>query len=111
MGLDWNPNAIITVYPDDTDEYPEDSVPPTGVTLMWVVQYSSSITIPCPEKPLLMSQFAGGFNFGTAVSALEVHNDPYTPYFFHGKLDAWLRRVHPDAHGVLSLLQRPEEHV
>ncbi|KAF0688786.1 Aste57867_19645 [Aphanomyces stellatus] len=91
-----NPNAIITVYPDDTDEYPEDGAPPTGVTLMCharieddapdaMVQYSSSITIPCPEKPLLMSQFAGGFNFGTAVSALEVRNDPYTPYLFHGE--------------------------
>ncbi|RHZ38734.1 hypothetical protein DYB26_005353 [Aphanomyces astaci] len=91
-----NPKAILTVYPDGTDRYPKLDEAPQFVTLMChariennnddaMVQYSSSIQIPCPPKPQLMSQFAGGFNFGTAESALEVRNDPYTPYLFHGE--------------------------
>ncbi|RQM20581.1 hypothetical protein B5M09_006858 [Aphanomyces astaci] len=91
-----NPKAILTVYPDGTDRYPKPDEAPRFVTLMChariennnddaMVQYSSSIQIPCPPKPQLMSQFAGGFNFGTAESALEVRNDPYTPYLFHGE--------------------------
>ncbi|ETV95286.1 hypothetical protein H310_11187 [Aphanomyces invadans] len=91
-----NPKAILTVYPDGTDRYPKPGEVPKFVTLMChariennnedsMVQYSSSIQIPCPPKPQLMSQFAGGFNFGTAESALEVRNDPYTPYLFHGE--------------------------
>ncbi|CAK4465781.1 unnamed protein product [Aphanomyces euteiches] len=91
-----NPKAIITVYPDSTELYPKPGDVQTGVTLMCharieskekdaMVQYSWAITVPCPQKPQLMSQFAGGFNFGSAESALEVRNDPYTPYLFHGE--------------------------
>ncbi|CAK4693850.1 unnamed protein product [Aphanomyces euteiches] len=91
-----NPRAIITVYPDSVELYPKNGRKPSGVTLMCharienervdsMVQYSSAITIPCPSKPQLMSQFAGGFNFGTAISALEVRNDPYAPFLFHGE--------------------------
>ncbi|KAF0683494.1 Aste57867_24446 [Aphanomyces stellatus] len=78
-----------------------------------MVHYSSSIAIPYPEKPLLMLQFAGGLNFGTAMSGLEVRNDRHTPYLFQRSLtlDAWLRCVHLDEHGVLPSLRRPEEHV
>ncbi|KAF0715233.1 hypothetical protein As57867_003488, partial [Aphanomyces stellatus] len=91
-----NPKAIITVYPDATEAYPKDGAEQDNVILMChgriennqpdaMVQYSSAIRIPCPAQPQLMSQFAGGFNFGSAESALEVRNDPYTPYLFHGE--------------------------
>ncbi|EQC39000.1 hypothetical protein SDRG_03953 [Saprolegnia diclina VS20] len=91
-----NKRAIITVYPDATTNMPPDGVFRKRVTLMChakietedkdsMIQYSASITVPVPSKPRLMSQFAGGFNFGTAQSALDVRNDPHTPYLFHGE--------------------------
>ncbi|ETV95288.1 hypothetical protein H310_11189 [Aphanomyces invadans] len=91
-----NPKGIITVYPDPTEMYPKQGQVPNQVILMCharienegadsMVQYSGAIRIPTPSKPLLMSQFAGGFNFGTVESALEVRNDPYTPFLFHGE--------------------------
>ncbi|RHY35824.1 hypothetical protein DYB25_006108, partial [Aphanomyces astaci] len=91
-----NPKGIITVYPDSTNMYPKDGHIPSEVILMChariendrddtMVQYTNAIRIPSPPKPQLMSQFAGGFNFGTVESALEVRNDPYTPYLFHGE--------------------------
>ncbi|OQS01498.1 hypothetical protein ACHHYP_00699 [Achlya hypogyna] len=91
-----NPKAIITVYPDTAANMPPEGVFHTDMTLMChakiqtadkdtMIQYSAAIKIPAPTKPRLMSQFAGGFNFGTATSALEVRNDPFTPYLFHGE--------------------------
>ncbi|OQR96832.1 hypothetical protein THRCLA_07154 [Thraustotheca clavata] len=91
-----NPKAIITVYPDATTSMTPENAPRARVTLMChakietedgdsMVQYSASITVPAPATPRLMSQFAGGFNFGTAESALAVRNDPHTPYMFHGE--------------------------
>ncbi|OQS02631.1 hypothetical protein THRCLA_05015 [Thraustotheca clavata] len=93
-----NEKAVITVYPRSTDNTPPnmDNTLDTTAILMCtgkietedadsMISYDAVQQIPVPEKPRLMSQFAGGFNFGTAVGALEVRNDPYTPYLFHGE--------------------------
>ncbi|EQC36131.1 hypothetical protein SDRG_06247 [Saprolegnia diclina VS20] len=90
-----NDHAIITVYPKSTEllnntEYAnqlqlmchariESADPDT------MIQYGAPIWIPQPPTPRLMSQFAGGFNFGNCVQATTVRNDPYTPFLFHGE--------------------------
>ncbi|OQR87601.1 hypothetical protein ACHHYP_08494 [Achlya hypogyna] len=90
-----NENAIITVYPKSTEllnntEYADQ------LQLMChsriesedadsMIQYRAPIWIPKPTKPRLMSQFAGGFNFGNCVQAKTIRNDPYTPFLFHGE--------------------------
>ncbi|KDO28303.1 hypothetical protein SPRG_06353 [Saprolegnia parasitica CBS 223.65] len=93
-----NEKAIITVYPRSTDNTPRNmdtSLDTTAILMCTgkietedadaMISYDAVQLIPVPEKPRLMSQFAGGFNFGTAIQALEVRNDPYTPYLFHGE--------------------------
>merc|ERR1711920_314566 len=50
-----------------------------------MVRYSNTENFPRPDKPVLSTQLAGGFNFGTARSALEIRNDPHTAYIFMGE--------------------------
>lgn len=92
-----NPFAIITVYPKST-EHQNNPDSDQKLQLMCksrietqdkdsMVQYAAPIwldkkTVP---KPRLMSQLAGGFNFGSCKQAKEIRNDPYTPYLFHGE--------------------------
>ncbi|KAG9398655.1 hypothetical protein AC1031_014437 [Aphanomyces cochlioides] len=89
-----NANAIITVYPKSTELMNTDN---SGLVQLMcharietndpdtMIQYGSPIWIPAPAKPRLMSQFAGGFNFGNCIQAKTIRNDPYTPYLFHGE--------------------------
>ncbi|TMW60402.1 hypothetical protein Poli38472_000444 [Pythium oligandrum] len=92
-----NPNAIITVYPKST-EHLEKRDTEDKVQLMCnsrietedadaMIQYAAPIWVDKKDvpKPRLMSQFAGGFNFGNCKQAVDVRNDPYTPYLFHGE--------------------------
>lgn len=92
-----NPNAIITVYPKST-ELLADRKTDTNVQLMCtsriesedpdsMIQYGAPIWLDKKDvpKPRLMSQLAGGFNFGSCKQAKEIRNDPYTPYLFHGE--------------------------
>lgn len=92
-----NPNAIITVYPKST-EHMESMETDTNVQLMChsriesedpdsMIQYGAPIWLNKRKvpKPRLMSQLAGGFNFGNCKQAKEIRNDPYTPYLFHGE--------------------------
>lgn len=92
-----NPNAIITVYPKST-EHMVNMATDTNVQLMCVsriesedadsmIQYGAPIWLDkkTVTKPRLMSQLAGGFNFGNCKQAKEIRNDPYTPYLFHGE--------------------------
>ncbi|KAJ0403153.1 hypothetical protein ATCC90586_010200 [Pythium insidiosum] len=92
-----NPKAIITVYPKST-EHLGNSAMEEKVQLMChsrietedpdaMIQYGAPIWMDKKDvpKPRLMSQLAGGFNFGTCQQAVEVRNDPYTPYLFHGE--------------------------
>ncbi|KAF0696817.1 Aste57867_12479 [Aphanomyces stellatus] len=96
-----NPNAVVTAYPRSTVAMPKSGdwsevksrkqsqlmctarIETEDADAM--IQYGATKAVPRPAKPQLMSQFAGGFNFGTAKQALEVRNDPYTPYLFHGE--------------------------
>lgn len=92
-----NPNAIITVYPKSTDHlFNKDA--DDKLQLMCVsrietgdpdsmIQYGAPIWLDkaTMKKPRLMSQLAGGFNFGNCQQAKNVRNDPYTPYLFHGE--------------------------
>lgn len=92
-----NSKAIITVYPKSTDHIGnKDSE--QRLQLMCkariesqdkdsMIQYGAPIWINKKDvpKPRLMSQLAGGFNFGTCKQAIEVRNDPYTPFLFHGE--------------------------
>ncbi|KAF0695803.1 Aste57867_13400 [Aphanomyces stellatus] len=91
-----NPHAILTVYPKSTDLMHVDGEYADQMQLMCqsrietadpdrMVQYGAPTWIPRPTKPKLMSQFAGGFNFGDCVQAKTIRNDPYTPYLFHGE--------------------------
>ncbi|KAF1781428.1 Alpha/Beta hydrolase fold [Phytophthora cactorum] len=92
-----NPNAIISVYPKSTEHLTKHDVD-DKVQLMCMsrietqdpdsmVQYAAPMWINKKDtpKPRLMSQLAGGFNFGGCKQAKEVRNDPYTPYLFHGE--------------------------
>lgn len=92
-----NPKAIVTVYPKSTEHLTQHDVD-DKVQLMCMsrietndadsmVQYAAPMWIDRKDtpKPRLMSQLAGGFNFGSCVPALEVRNDPHTPYLFHGE--------------------------
>eukprot|EP00644_Phytophthora_capsici_P001598 jgi/Phyca11/131769/e_gw1.112.70.1 len=92
-----NPNAIISVYPKSTEHLTSHDVD-DKVQLMCMsrietqdadsmVQYAAPMWIDKKDtpKPRLMSQLAGGFNFGGCKQAKEVRNDPYTPYLFHGE--------------------------
>ncbi|KAF1313277.1 Hydroxyproline n-acetylglucosaminyltransferase, partial [Globisporangium splendens] len=92
-----NPNAIITVYPKST-EHMASMETDTNVQLMChsriesedmdsMIQYGAPIWLQKSKvpKPRLMSQLAGGFNFGNCKQAKEIRNDPYTPYLFHGE--------------------------
>jgi hypothetical protein len=92
-----NPNAIITVYPKST-EHMANMATDTNVQLMCnsriesedadsMIQYGAPIWVNKKKvtKPRLMSQLAGGFNFGNCKQAREIRNDPYTPYLFHGE--------------------------
>lgn len=92
-----NPYAIITVYPKSTEHLTLHDVD-DKVQLMCMarietqdkdtmVQYAAPMWIDKKDtpKPRLMSQLAGGFNFGSCKQAKEVRNDPYTPYLFHGE--------------------------
>nr|CCA18910.1 conserved hypothetical protein [Albugo laibachii Nc14] len=92
-----NPNAIITVYPKPVDfmnttnnknltqrmcqAYIESSDEDA------MVQYGAALIEmkPAPAKPLLMSQMAAGFNFGSCRNVKEVRSDPYAPFLFHGE--------------------------
>ncbi|KDO23105.1 hypothetical protein SPRG_11949 [Saprolegnia parasitica CBS 223.65] len=90
-----NDHAIITVYPKSTEllnntEYANQlqlmchaRIESSDADTM--IQYGAPIWIPQPPKPRLMSQLAGGFNFGNCVQAKTVRNDPYTPFLFHGE--------------------------
>jgi hypothetical protein len=94
-----NPKALLSDYPDQVELMPADGrivQSNHAVTHMCharifsdspdaMVQYSWAQKIPAPKTPRLGSQFAGGFNFGTAAQALDVRNDPYTPYLFIGE--------------------------
>ncbi|OQR96008.1 hypothetical protein THRCLA_07403 [Thraustotheca clavata] len=90
-----NPNAIITVYPKSTEllnktQYEDqlqlmchsriESSDPDSM-----IQYGAPIWISKPPKPRLMSQLAGGFNFGNCIQAKTIRNDPHTPFLFHGE--------------------------
>uniref|UniRef100_H3H1B0 BD-FAE-like domain-containing protein n=1 Tax=Phytophthora ramorum TaxID=164328 RepID=H3H1B0_PHYRM len=92
-----NPNAIISVYPKSTEHLTKHDVD-DKVQLMCMsrietqdadsmVQYAAPMWIDKKDtpKPRLMSQLAGGFNFGGCRQAKEVRNDPHTPYLFHGE--------------------------
>jgi hypothetical protein len=92
-----NENAIITVYPKATDHWFNRDAD-DKVQLMCqarietedpdsMIQYGTIIWLDRKDvpKPRLMSQLAGGFNFGNCKQAKEVRNDPYTPYLFHGE--------------------------
>lgn len=92
-----NPNAIISVYPKSTEHLTNHDVD-DKVQLMCMsrietqdadsmVQYAAPMWIDKKDtpKPRLMSQLAGGFNFGGCTQAKTVRNDPYTPYLFHGE--------------------------
>jgi hypothetical protein len=92
-----NENAIITVYPKSTEHWfkkdAEDKVQLMCYSRIEtededaMIQYSAPIWLDKKDvpKPRLMSQLAGGFNFGNCKQAKEVRNDPYTPYLFHGE--------------------------
>jgi hypothetical protein len=92
-----NPRAIITVYPKSTEHLTGHTME-DAVQLMCkarietkdadsMIQYAAPMWILKKDtpKPRLMSQLAGGFNFGSCSQAKEVRNDPYTPYLFHGE--------------------------
>ncbi|CAI5729185.1 unnamed protein product [Hyaloperonospora brassicae] len=92
-----NPNAIISIYPKSTEHLTDHGVDDL-VQLMCMsrietndrdamVQYAAPAWINKKDtpKPRLMSQLAGGFNFGDCKQVKEVRNDPYTPYLFHGE--------------------------
>ncbi|RLN38271.1 hypothetical protein BBJ28_00021200 [Nothophytophthora sp. Chile5] len=92
-----NPMAIVSVYPKSTEHLTKHDVD-DKVQLMCMsrietkdkdsmVQYAAPMWIDKKDtpKPRLMSQLAGGFNFGGCTQAKEVRNDPYTPYLFHGE--------------------------
>jgi hypothetical protein len=92
-----NSNAIITVYPKSV-EHMNNKMSLDMVQLMCIsriesddkdamIQYGAPIWIDKAslKKPRLMSQLAGGFNFGNCQQAKEIRNDPYTPYLFHGE--------------------------
>ncbi|DAZ92608.1 TPA: hypothetical protein N0F65_009571 [Lagenidium giganteum] len=92
-----NPNAIITVYPKST-EHLGNKDSEEKLQLMCnsriesedkdsMIQYGAPIWLDksTVKKPRLMSQLAGGFNFGNCKQAKEIRNDPYTPYLFHGE--------------------------
>ncbi|KAL7689402.1 putative alpha/beta hydrolase-3, glycosyltransferase, GlcNAc, nucleotide-diphospho-sugar transferase [Plasmopara halstedii] len=92
-----NPNAIISVYPKAIEHLKNRDVD-NQVQLMCqsriesndrdaMVQYAAPVWIDKKKtpKPRLMSQLAGGFNFGGCKQTKEVRNDPYTPYLFHGE--------------------------
>jgi hypothetical protein len=99
--LNWeatnNPNAILTVYPKST-EYKEDHSKDDKMGVMCtarieqpdpdsMVQYQGVVWLDRDNttKPRLMSQFAGGFNFGSCQAYRDVPNDPYTPILFYGE--------------------------
>lgn len=92
-----NPHAIITVYPKST-ELLADRATDRNVQLMCnsriesedpdsMIQYGAPIWLDKKDvpQPRLMSQLAGGFNFGGCTQAKEIRNDPFTPYLFHGE--------------------------
>ncbi|KAG9415910.1 hypothetical protein AC1031_000296 [Aphanomyces cochlioides] len=95
-----NPNAVMTGYPRSTKYMPSEDwsqLKLRNTTQLMctafietkdadaMIQYGGTTPVAKPLTPQLMSQFAGGFNFGSAKQALEVRNDPYTPYLFHGE--------------------------
>ncbi|RLO13561.1 hypothetical protein DYB28_005846 [Aphanomyces astaci] len=96
-----NPKAVLTVYPKSTtrtlfDQWTMRWLGSTSVMCYArietidddaMMQYSAPAQqfMPYRFSPVLASQFAGGFNFGSAAAALQVRNDPFTPFLFHGE--------------------------
>ncbi|ETW06360.1 hypothetical protein, variant [Aphanomyces invadans] len=97
-----NPKAILTAYPKSTtrtfDRWTTQWFGLSTTSIMCyariettdgdaMVQYSAPAQhfVPHRMSPILISQFAGGFSFGPATAALDVRNDPFTPYLFHGE--------------------------
>ncbi|ETV75347.1 hypothetical protein H257_10208 [Aphanomyces astaci] len=98
-----NPKAVLTVYPKSTtrtlfDQWTMRWLGLSSTSVMCyarietidddaMVQYSAPAQqfMPYRFSPVLVSQFAGGFNFGSAAGALQVRNDPFTPFLFHGE--------------------------
>ena len=52
-----------------------------------MMQYAASAWIDKEDtpKPRLISQLAGGFNFGECKHVKEMWNDSQTPFLFHGE--------------------------
>uniref|UniRef100_A0AAV1TU46 Uncharacterized protein n=1 Tax=Peronospora matthiolae TaxID=2874970 RepID=A0AAV1TU46_9STRA len=92
-----NPNGIISIYPKSTEHLTNHEVDGMVQVMCMsrietkdpdaMVQYAAPAWIDKKDmpKPRLMSQLAGGFNFGSCKPVKEVRNDPYTPYLFHGE--------------------------
>ena len=88
-----NPRAIITVYPTPTDRW---HVKSTDIDIMCkaqiessevdaMIRYAGSYSIKRPNTPILQTQLAGGFNFGSCQQSKDIRNDPYTAFLFHGE--------------------------
>ncbi|CAH0519925.1 unnamed protein product [Peronospora belbahrii] len=92
-----NPNAIISTYPKDIINIASRKVDDTMHIMCLarievniadaMVMYDPASVIKKKDTPkaILVSQLAGGFNFGGCKQAKEVRNDPHTPFLFHGE--------------------------
>lgn len=92
-----NPNAIITVYPKPVEFMNMTNNKDLHQTMCQaslessdedaVVQYGAALIEmkPAQAKPLLISQMAAGFNFGSCRNVKEVRSDPYAHFLFHGE--------------------------